>query len=310
VYATSDGGSTWQLVAASDTSLIIAATDAQHVWGFGQGELISTVDASGDVAAPATLDDADQRWHSAPVTLHLWPNDIGGSGLASTQHSLDNGLTWQTGTTLDFAAPADHSQDGRHEVLYRSTDVAGNVEPTERVAALIDTLGPTCSAPRKSVVNAGARCIIGFNAADATSGVARAEITLTDKKGRVVDTFVRRSGDWAMYPPPPYYWLRFSAKLKPGYYRITVRAIDRAGNEQVTTGRNWLHVVRSGAPRLRVPPWPAGLPDDSLLGSGLGSAPLGGAAAPASSSASGTGSLPRAAVRALLSTSMHSRLEQ
>jgi hypothetical protein len=65
------------------------------------------------------------------------------------------------------------------------------------------------------------------------------------------------------YPAPTYYWLRFACDLKPGYYRITVKAVDLAGNAQTTIGHNWLKVVRHGAPRQTHPWWPAGLPDTS-----------------------------------------------
>jgi len=44
------------------------------------------------------------------------------SGVARTEYSLDNGLHWKTGTTLVL------NQDGVYTVLFRSIDVAGNVE--------------------------------------------------------------------------------------------------------------------------------------------------------------------------------------
>ena len=62
-----------------------------------------------------------------------------------------------------------------------------------------------------------------------------------------------------MSPAPPYYWLRFKCTLKPGTYRVEVRATDGAGNRQVTVGRGTLRVVRSGAPVFTAPFWPSGL---------------------------------------------------
>jgi hypothetical protein len=44
------------------------------------------------------------------------------SGVARTEYSLDNGLHWKTGTTLVL------NQDGVYTVLFRSIDVAGNIE--------------------------------------------------------------------------------------------------------------------------------------------------------------------------------------
>ena len=66
-----------------------------------------------------------------------------------------------------------------------------------------------------------------------------------------------------MSPAPPYYYLRFKCTLKPGTYRVEVRATDWAGNPQVLIGRNRLRVVRRGAPAFHNPGWPAGLPNSS-----------------------------------------------
>jgi len=272
VYATSDGGATWQRVAASGYDTIIAASDAQHVWGFGDGGLVSTIDGAGDLAAPTTFDDADWAWHGSALTLHLWPSDIGGSGLASTRYSLDGGSSWQTGTAVGFAAPADHSTDGTHEVLYRSSDAAGNVEATRLAKVRIDTLGPKCAVPWKEVVDAGTKGILRFKATDATSGVARAEITISDRSGHVVRDFVRRAGNWDQYPRPPYFWIRFAADLKPGYYHVAVTATDQAGNAQVRAGHNLLHVVASGAPKQSPPHWQQGLPGNFFVTGSFGAA--------------------------------------
>ena len=264
VWATSDGGTTWQKVAGAEGVTAIAAADPQHVWAFGTGFLVSTVDASGDTAAPATIDqDVGWSWSSKPVTVHLLANDVGGSGVASTDYSTDGGGAWQPGADITVTAPADHANDGYHTILYRSTDGAGNREAAETRYVGIDTLGPACSVPRKKTVNAGKQGILFFKAQDATSGVARATITLRDGRGRVAKRIVEHAGNWGMDPPPTYFWLRFACQLEPGMYSVQVRAVDYAGNAQVTMGSNWLRVVRRGAPPQRHPDWPAGLPDDT-----------------------------------------------
>ena len=43
-----------------------------------------------------------------------------------------------------------------------------------------------------------------------------------------------------------------------------MRATDWAGNPQVVVGHGRLRVVRSGAPKVRTPGWPAGLPASSM----------------------------------------------
>ena len=262
VYATSDGGATWRQVAGDASAASIAALDSDHVWTFGDS-ILGTVDAGGgDLMAPDTYDDSDWGWHRAPVTVKLTPSDAGGSGLAGTEFKNPASAVWQSGTSVDVAAPGDHSNDGMHTFLYRSSDNAGTVEATEESAVGIDTLGPACSAPKAAVVNTGQTGIIRFKAADATSGVARATITIVGRGGRVVHRFTERPGNWSYGPPDvPYYWLRLKGTLSPGLYRIEVRAVDRAGNRQVRVGRNTLRVVSGGAPPARHPHWPAGLPD-------------------------------------------------
>jgi photosystem II stability/assembly factor-like uncharacterized protein len=259
IWATTDGGTTWSEVAGSDDVNALAATDSSHIWAFGDDGVVSTVNGpGGDGAPPQTLDDADWSWHHAPVTITLSANDTGGSGLAATQYSTDDGTTWTTGTSIAVAAPADHSNDGLHTFLYRSTDNAGNTEATEICGVGIDTLGPACGAPKQPVAGTGKSAIVRFTASDATSGVAVATVKIETHSGRVLKTLVSHAGDWSG-SPVPYYWLRFTCKLRPGLYRVMVQARDFAGNSQVTTGRGWLR-VRERAPKAEAPFWPAGLP--------------------------------------------------
>ena len=259
VYATSDGGVTWQRVAAGYGVEAIAAADPAHVWAFGDGFLVSTIDAGGDTAAPVTLDEhGDYGWQRKAVTLDFTANDIGGGNVASTQSSLDGG-PWLTGATAIVPAYADHHFDGEHTVQYRSIDNSGNQEQTESRFVGIDTLGPACSVPRTSVVDAGGVGALYFLATDEMSGVAEATVSVVGPHHRVLRRFVERSGDWGMSPSPSYYWLRFRCSLKPGTYRVVVRAFDLAGNPQVTVGKGTLRVVRSGAPTFHAPWWPSGL---------------------------------------------------
>ncbi len=49
------------------------------------------------------------------------------SGVARTEYSLDNGAHWQTGTAFPL------TEDGLYTVLFRSIDVAGNIEKTNSI---------------------------------------------------------------------------------------------------------------------------------------------------------------------------------
>jgi cytochrome c len=256
-----DQGWYWQMPQPVGALLdSVAFPTADTMWALGEGPLLSTVDTSDDTAASSTIaSHADSAWHNKPVTITLSASDIGGSQPVSTQYSLDGGLTWQTGTSITVDAPADHSGDGENTILYRSTDAAGNREATQVHSVMIDTLGPTCSAPKKAVVGAGKQGIIRFEAADDTSGVARATISIVNARGRVMRSFVERAANGWSGSGIPYFWLRFTCRLKPGTYGIEVRAVDFAGNPQTQVGRNTLRVVTSGAPRPQHPPWPSGL---------------------------------------------------
>ena len=259
VYATTDGGATWQRVAGGYGIQAIAATGPGHVWAFGYGFLVSPLQASDDTAAPVTLVNHSSAWYRKSATVDLSANDIGGSGVASTEYSTDGGESWQTGTSVAIDAPADHANDGDHTILYRSTNGAGIEEQTESISVGVDTLGPACSVPRRSVADAGKTGTLYFNANDALSSVAQVTVSVVDHRGRVLRRFVERAsgGDYGGHLP--YEYLRFKCALKPGSYRVVVRATDTAGNPQCLIGRGTFKVVRHGAPAFHDPGWPAGL---------------------------------------------------
>jgi hypothetical protein len=49
------------------------------------------------------------------------------SGVARTEYSLDNGAHWQPGTRFAL------TEDGLYKVLFRSIDVAGNIEKVNSI---------------------------------------------------------------------------------------------------------------------------------------------------------------------------------
>ncbi|HTG80959.1 MAG TPA: hypothetical protein VL949_03390, partial [Geobacteraceae bacterium] len=62
-------------------------------------------------------------WYTTSVTVTLTAvDDVGGSGVAKTEYSLDN-VTW-----LTYAASFVLDKDGDQYVYFRSTDLAGNIE--------------------------------------------------------------------------------------------------------------------------------------------------------------------------------------
>ena len=135
-----------------------------------------------DTVAPATTDSANPggvpTWHAGPWTLALSPSDplahdgshsgmSGGS--ATTQYSLDNGASWQSGTTVAFPRWKRGGGSGTYQVLYRSTDAAGNTEQNESTTVLIDNSPPTSSA---ALTAGGDPATVTLTATDPDSGVA------------------------------------------------------------------------------------------------------------------------------------------
>ena len=146
-YST-DNGATW----TTGTSLTIPApgdgsNDGQHTVLYRSTDEVGHVETPKscvvgiDTTAPTTSESgADMNWHSSDVTVSFTGSDAG-SGVASTQYSVDGG-PWTTGTSVTVPAPADGSNDGVHTVDYRSTDNAGNVGAVQGCVVKIDTNGP------------------------------------------------------------------------------------------------------------------------------------------------------------------------
>lgn len=78
------------------------------------------------------------NWFLSDVTVTLSAIDgQGGPGVSDTQYSLDNGQTWQI-----YSAPFVLSGSGKHTFLYKSEDLAGNVEAVKSQDVYIDTVSP------------------------------------------------------------------------------------------------------------------------------------------------------------------------
>jgi len=74
-------------------------------------------------------------WYVSSVAVTLTPADAG-SGAALTQYRI-NGGAWITGTQFILG------YDGQHTIEYRSTDIAGNIEPVQQRILNIDATAPT-----------------------------------------------------------------------------------------------------------------------------------------------------------------------
>jgi hypothetical protein len=187
-----------------------------------------------------TVSGADHLWHKAPVTLSFTATDnAGGSGVDRTLYKIDSG-SWRTGTTVVIPAPANHANDGRHTVSYRSADNAGNMEATKTRTVKIDTRGPTTAAPHPSTVVRGFWPALSYRANDLLSWKAEITIRISDARGRtrrVIDLGWQRTNQTHVTG-----MLVWRCRLPAGTYRYTVLATDLAGNKQTQAGSNKLIV--------------------------------------------------------------------
>jgi hypothetical protein len=240
IYHTTDGGQTWirQVAGPLETGFFVDAYDAGHALAAGLG-VLSTVNVPGDTAPPATLRDAAGGWTRTDVAVTLSAADIGTSGLAATEYSVDGGA-WTTGVTPPpFLAPADHSGDGTHVLQYRSTDAAGNTEPTQALRVRVDTVKP--------VTHLG-RAVLGRD------GVFRMRLRVNDRSCASVTDFGFGIRTLRGRPIGGVFYEGFRLRtnkavtlrdemlgddLDAGTYRVVFYAVDRAGNEPEAALATW-----------------------------------------------------------------------
>jgi len=194
-----------------------------------------------DTVAPVTTDDAGSAWHAGPWSLTLSPTDpLAGDGShagmvggqAQTQYSLDNGVTWQVGTSVAFPRWKRGGGSGTFTVFYKSTDAAGNHESTESTTVRIDNSLPTSSA---ALTVPGNPATVTLTAADPDSGVACLWYSLD-------------GGAWTQvtYPGPAGVPLTITGL---GAHTLCYYAVDAAGNSQA--GYNVIAVtVTSGGSHI------------------------------------------------------------
>ncbi|MEH1167932.1 ThuA domain-containing protein [Micromonospora sp. CPCC 205539] len=168
-----------------------------------------------DQTAPVTTsvvsDTPTDGWYTGPVTVTLTGADeAGGSGLAGTAYQLDGATTW-----TDYTAPVAISGDGEHELRFRSTDQAGNVESTKTIPVKIDATAPVTSATFAPANDAGwhdGTIPVVLTSTDAGAGVRTVEWSLD-------------GGAWTPYTAPV-------EVTGDGQHELLFRATDKAGNAE------------------------------------------------------------------------------
>ncbi|WP_329107176.1 ThuA domain-containing protein [Micromonospora sp. NBC_01699] len=196
-------------------------------------------DSTAPVTTSAVAGTPTGGWYTAATTVTLAATDnTGGSGVASTEYQLDAATTWTA-----YTEPILVSGDGAHQVRFRSTDEAGNVEATKTVDLKIDATAPVTSAtfapPSDSGWHAGT-IPVTLAATDAGAGVSKLEWSLDGGAWTPYTTAVNVSGD--------------------GQHELLYRATDAAGNAE--TLKSAIVKIDGTKPTVLV----SGLADGQLYG--------------------------------------------
>jgi pimeloyl-ACP methyl ester carboxylesterase len=106
------------------------------------GEIVTIIEPS-DLTAPVTSSSpegilGDNDWYTSDVKVSLSAIDeAGGTGVAKTEYSLDDGDTW-----AQYENPITLNQEGIFDVQYFSTDREGNTEESKKTTIKIDKTAP------------------------------------------------------------------------------------------------------------------------------------------------------------------------
>jgi len=231
----------WRRVpgAALVVLLLVAAPCTAAFAATGVGEASPAPAGDPDTVPPSTTASGDDHlWRSTPATVTFTATDAG-SGVAYTEFKLDAGA-WVRGAQLSVPAPSDHSGDGLHTVLFRSADLAGNVEDAKSLRVGIDTVHPTTRAPSAAAVMRYRTASLAYKVLDAAPNGGSAEVTIRirNSAGVVVRTLTYRA-----QPVNQLLSAGFTCKLAAGTYRFSIYARDAAGNGQTTVASNRLTVT-------------------------------------------------------------------
>ena len=179
----------------------------------GNTETYGTRTLSIDTVAPVTTVTSSPApnaagWNHEPVTLTFAGSDTT-SGVRTTEHSLDGGVSWSAGTSVVITNP------GVTQVMFTSADHAGNHEVPRVQTVRIDASAPVASVRTTPAPNAAGwhkgNVTVTLSAGDDLSGAAQRQY--------------RQSGaaEWTTYAQP-------FVVSGNGTKIYEYRSIDLAGN--------------------------------------------------------------------------------
>jgi len=221
-----DSGSPIRLGASASSYTFVDLTEGSHrvtvvaydVAGFSQ---ISSTTFTVDTVAPslAISSPVSGAVLAARTVSVSWTALDTGTGIAQIEVSLDGSTTLLPGSATSHTFT--NVTDGPHSIAVRAIDAAGNAR-SAGVTVLVDATAPTLTvtAPIDGSYLGSREVLVTWIAGDETSGLDHIEISL--------------DGNPAIRLPASSAAFTFSA-LSEGTHRVTVRAVDVAGNAGTAT---------------------------------------------------------------------------
>ena len=180
-------------------------------------------------------------WHNTSVFVTL-KGTASGSTIARTEYNLDD-RGWKT-----YTMPVAVLSEGIHTLLYRSITTSGVVEATKTLTVKIDKTAPTLRLDVDPIILWPAdgrlrNITVDARLRDTLSGGDKFTLVSVDSNHR--DDAADIVG-WAIGTPDTSGQLRakFTGIFNPRIYRLTYKAVDKAGNE--TTECVFVFVLQIG----------------------------------------------------------------
>ncbi|MBT2654579.1 pectate lyase [Bacillus sp. ISL-18] len=195
------------------------------------GSVVATVNNI-DKTAPVTTDDAPNGWVNKDVTVNFMAKDMD-SDVAATYYTIDNGAP-QTGKSVTITS------EGIHSLTYWSVDNAGNVEEKKTVSIYLDKTAPSLQVDLDQSIlrtanNKPVSVTAVVDSSDSLSGIDSVVLS-SIIPSELDDASEQLVGD-ATYGTLDKTFTLLAKKAKKAEltYSITYTAMDKAGNQTVST---------------------------------------------------------------------------
>jgi hypothetical protein len=214
-----DAASLIYFVQALDNAANVSVADYKAYYhGPGGGQVDTLPPVTTAHLTPAQPDGANGWYVSSPVMVTLTAvDDI--SGVAYTSYRLNSG-DWLTYTT-----PLTITAVGTNTLLYRSVDVAGNMEVIQTVMIRIDQVQPESAVTNIPTTVEDGSIPISWTASDIGSGVDVVRLWVQfGQSGPWTMSSLSQSGNSGIF--------EFSPGQGAGTYCFSTQAVDVAGNTE------------------------------------------------------------------------------